>query len=74
VLARVESWLEMVRSAPEVPDAERAALRERDHALRNLCYTLDPMNSLAARAMGQDVMEGFVERRRGALQQAEATA
>jgi hypothetical protein len=70
---RVDAWLELVRSAPAVPESERAALRERDHTLRTLCYTLDPMNALAAKAMGQDVMEQMVERRRGAAQMAEVT-
>ena len=67
---RFESWLEMVRNAPAVPEAERAALRERDHRLRRLCYERDPMNVLAARAMGEDTAARMVQLRLGSEQMA----
>jgi len=67
---RFESWLELVRNAPEVPVEERAALRERDHRLRRLCYERDPMNVLAARAMGQETADRMVQLRLGAAQMA----
>lgn len=73
VMKRFERWLDYVRSAPPVPEEERAALRERDHRLRRQCYTLDPMNALAVRAMGQETAEAMVERRYG-KQQMEQTA
>jgi hypothetical protein len=65
---RFESWLELVRSAPAVPEEERAALRERDHRLRRLCYERDPMNVLAARAMGQETADRMVQLRLGSEQ------
>ena len=68
---RFESWLEMVRTAQPVPEEERAALRERDHTLRRLCYERDPMNVLAARAMGEDVAARMVQLRLGDAQMAE---
>jgi hypothetical protein len=64
-VARFESWLAMVRNAPEVPLEERAALRERDHQLRRLCYERDPMNVLAARAMGEETAAAMVQLRLG---------
>lgn len=74
VLGRVERWLEMVASAPEVPEEERAALRARDHLLRRQIYTLDPMNALAVRAMGQETAEQLVALRYGRAQLEEAGA
>jgi hypothetical protein len=68
VMKRVDRWLELVRNAPEVPVEERAALQARDHRLRTQCYTLDPMNALAVRAMGQEMADAMVSRRYGAEQ------
>ncbi len=68
VMKRFERWLELVRAAPEVPAEERAALQERDHRLRTQCYTLDPMNALAVRAMGQETADTMVSLRYGAQQ------
>jgi hypothetical protein len=65
VMKRVERWLDYVRSAPPVPEEERAALRERDHRLRRLCYERDPMNVLAARAMGEETASRMVQLRLG---------
>ncbi len=65
---RFERWLEMVRSAPEVPEAERAELRARDHRLRRQIYSRDPMNKLAENFMGAEMVANLVPRRYGAAQ------
>lgn len=70
-MQRFEAWLEMVRTAPPVPEEERAALRERDHRLRRLCYERDPMNVLAARAMGEQTAARMVQLRLGDTQMAD---
>ena len=68
VLARVDRWLEQVRTAPEVPEADRAVLRARDHVLREQTYTLDPMNALAEKFMGPETVQKMVRLRYGAEQ------
>lgn len=68
VMKRVDRWLDLVRTAPPVPEEDRAALQARDHQLRTQCYTLDPMNVLAVRAMGEDVANAMIERRYGKQQ------
>jgi hypothetical protein len=70
VLARFERWLDLVRTAPPVPEEERPALRARDHRLRELCYTQDPMNALAERAMGAETAQRLVALRAGLEQMA----
>ncbi len=70
VMKRFERWLEYVRNAPAVPPEERDALRARDHELRRNCYQLDPMNALAARAMGEDTVATMVALRSGEAQMA----
>jgi hypothetical protein len=71
---RFERWLELVRSAPAVPEHERPALAARDHQVRRLTYALDPMNALAERAMGVETARQLVELRTGSAQIAEAEA
>jgi hypothetical protein len=68
VMKRVDRWLDLVRNATPVPEAEREALQERDHLLRTQCYTLDPMNALAVRAMGAETANAMIERRYGKQQ------
>lgn len=70
VMKRFERWLELVRTAPSVPQSERAALQARDHLLRELCYTKDPMNVLAERAMGAETAQAMVAKRAGLEQMA----
>jgi hypothetical protein len=70
VTGRFERWLDLVRAAPPVPEAERPALRARDHRLRSQIYGLDPMNALAEKMMGADVVADLVPRRMGAEQMA----
>jgi len=65
ILERTERWLDLVRAAPVVPESERAALRERDHRIRRQIYSLDPMNALAAKSMGQDTVDKMVSLRMG---------
>ncbi len=74
VMKRFERWLELVGSAPPVPEAERAVLQARDHRLRKQCYTLDPMNALAVRAMGQETADKMVSLRYGAQQLEQAVS
>lgn len=68
VLPRFERWLDYVRTAPPVPESERAALQARDHQLREQIYSLDPMNSLAERFMGVETAQKMIKLRFGAEQ------
>jgi hypothetical protein len=70
VMKRFERWLDYVRTAPAVPEEERAALQARDHKLREQCYTLDPMNVLGERAMGVETARKMVALRAGLEQMA----
>ncbi|KHL15800.1 red chlorophyll catabolite reductase (RCC reductase) [Mumia flava] len=69
---RVTTWLGWVRDAEPVPVEQRAALRERDHALRTYAYTLDPMNELSKRFLGEQRVEELVSVRAG-LEQIRST-
>jgi hypothetical protein len=70
VEARFDRWLAMVDAAEPVPEEQRAALRTRDHYLREHCYTLDPMNELAKQFMGPEMVERLVPIRYGREQMA----
>ena len=70
VMKRFERWLELVRNAPTVPMEDRPALQARDHKLRELCYTMDPMNVLGERAMGVETARTMVAKRAGLEQMA----
>lgn len=72
--ARFNRWMAMVDNAEVVPESEREALRARDHKLRQLCYSRDPMNALAVNWLGQERVDELVQSRQGAAQMAEATA
>jgi len=74
VMKRVDRWLGYVADAAPVPEAERPALQARDHYLRLHTYSLDPMNALAAKFMGDEMVEKMVLLRSGAAQVAEAEA
>lgn len=63
--ARFERWLRLVENAEPVPEEKRAALHARDRLVRELCYTLDPMNKLAAAKMGEELTEKMVRLRYG---------
>lgn len=58
-------WLALVDAAPSVPEPERAALRARDHFLRESIYRLDPMNALAQKFLGPELTETLVTIRYG---------
>ncbi|WP_164477829.1 hypothetical protein [Nocardioides pantholopis] len=73
VRERVDTWLGWVREATAVPEAERAALRQRDHQVRTYGYTLDPMNELSKKFLGAERVEELVAVRAG-FQQMEETA
>ncbi len=68
VESRFQRWLGYVDSADEVPHAERAAMSERDHFLREHTYRLDPMNALASNFMEADMVERLIDARLGAAQ------
>ena len=61
-------WLALVDAAPPVPESERAALRARDHFLRESIYRLDPMNALAQKFLGPELTETLVTIRYGKAQ------
>jgi hypothetical protein len=65
---RVDRWLSYVGAAEPVPVDERPALVERDRRLRRSSYEMDPMNSLAARFMGEETAGKMVQLRMGAAQ------
>jgi hypothetical protein len=72
VTERFERWLGWVKQAPEVPLEDRAALRQRDHFLREHIYKLDPMNALSERFLGPDLTRRLIDVRYGAEQLADA--
>ncbi|WP_244932144.1 hypothetical protein [Nocardioides sp. W7] len=65
VRERVDTWLGWVRDAKPVPVEERAALRERDHRVRTLGYTMDPMNELSKKFLGAERVDELVATRAG---------
>lgn len=65
VMRRFETWLGWVDSAASVPAGERAALRARDHFLREHIYRLDPMNELAKKFMDEDMVSTLISARFG---------
>ena len=71
VRERVDTWLGWVREAQPVPVEERAALRQRDHRVRELGYTMDPMNELSKKFLGAQRVEELVATRAGLGQIAE---
>lgn len=73
VMDRVDTWLQWVAEANPVPEEERAALRARDHAVRVNGYTLDPMNDLSKRFLGEERAEELIAVRAGIAQIAEVT-
>ncbi len=62
---RVDTWLGWVRDAVATPLEERAALRQRDHAVRTHGYTLDPMNELSKKFLGAARVDELVAVRAG---------
>ena len=62
---RVDTWLQWVRDAEPVPVEERAALRERDHMVRKYGYTMDPMNELSKKFLGEQRVNELVATRAG---------
>lgn len=66
--ARWARWLALVDAAEPVPVEERAALQARDEFLREKIYTLDPMNALAEKFMGAEMVDTMVKLRYGHTQ------
>ena len=62
---RVDTWLQWVRDAEPVPAEERAALRQRDHQVREYGYTMDPMNELSKKFLGEQRVNELVATRAG---------
>ncbi|WP_300678083.1 hypothetical protein [Nocardioides sp.] len=76
VMERVDTWLGWVAEATaerQVPAADRAALRTRDHAVRTYGYTLDPMNELSKRFLGAERVDELVAVRAGLAQMKETS-
>lgn len=65
---RFDRWLALVDAAPPVPEEERPALAARDRFLREAIYTLDPMNALAEKFMGAEMVDTMVKLRYGHTQ------
>ncbi|WP_104106799.1 hypothetical protein [Nocardioides sp. 616] len=68
---RVDTWLGWVREALATPVEERDALRRRDHTVRTLGYTLDPMNELSKKFLGAERVDELVAVRAGFTQMEE---
>lgn len=60
VFKRLNRWLKWVDEAAPVPVAERAALAERDLALRKNCALRDPANVIGDRLFGPAMTERLV--------------
>lgn len=58
--ARLDRWLQWVDEAPEVPEPERAALRERDEAVRRNIAERDPANVMGVRYFGEEMTADLV--------------
>jgi len=57
---RVDAWLSHIDAAPEVPEADRAALAERDLTVRRNIAVLDPANVMGVRFFGQEWTDKLV--------------
>jgi hypothetical protein len=57
---RVDQWLAWLDDAPAVPAGERAALAERDLAIRRNIAERDPANVLGVRFFGEEMTERLV--------------
>ena len=58
--SRLDRWLQWVDEAPEVPVAERGALRERDEAVRRNIAERDPANVMGVRYFGEQLTSDLV--------------
>ncbi len=58
-------WIEWVKAAPLVPEAERAALAARDRLVRDTICLRDPANVVAERVLGVEMTERLVNVLRG---------
>jgi hypothetical protein len=64
----LEHWLGWLDRAEALAADERAALRDYDFRVRELCYARDPMNKLAAQVFGEDQVQQMLAMRMGAEQ------
>ncbi|MFB9181759.1 oxidoreductase [Dactylosporangium sucinum] len=69
--AQVDRWLGWIEEAEPVPDGERAALRQRDLAVRRNIAQRDPANVMGVRYFGQETTDRLVGALWGADRQLE---
>jgi len=62
---KVSRWLGWIDGAESVPDDERAGLLRRDHVVRAMGYSRDPMNKLAVQVFGEGMVDAMVDIRMG---------
>ncbi|MDH3621623.1 MAG: hypothetical protein OER91_12060, partial [Gammaproteobacteria bacterium] len=62
---KVTRWIDWIDAATPVPEADRAALQQRDHTVREMGYARDPMNKLAVQVFGEGQVDAMVEMRMG---------
>ena len=65
---RFDRWVRWVENAKPVPEDERLALMKRDHTVRELGYTQDPMNVISERMLGKERTQQMLEVRYGKAQ------
>ena len=70
--AFIDRWLGWLDNPESVPEAEQAALQQRDHQLREMGYRLDPMNQHFVPAFGAAEVDRMVAIRMGREQMAES--
>jgi len=62
---KVSRWLGWLDNAKPVPETERRILRQRDHVVREMGYSRDPMNKLAVQVFGEGMVDTMVDIRMG---------
>jgi hypothetical protein len=59
--SRLDRWLQWVDEAPRVPEADQAALRDRDQAVRRNIAERDPANVMGVRYFGEQMTADLVK-------------
>ena len=65
---RFDRWVRWVENAKPVPEEEQLALMKRDHIVRELGYTQDPMNVISERMLGKERTQEMLAVRYGKAQ------
>ena len=60
-----ELELGWIDAAKPIAEADRGALQDRDHTVREMGYARDPMNKLAVQVFGDGMVDAMVEMRMG---------